>query len=100
MVVYFTSEPAMPERCRNVSRGLNTVTLTWEDPLKANGILKSYKVRDRKRLPKSGILKSYKVMDGKWLPTNTILKSYKIGDHKHLPSSGIMKSYKVQVGSG
>ena len=50
MLLYFTLEPAMPERCRNVSRGLNTVTLTWEDPLKANGILKSYKVRDRKRL--------------------------------------------------
>ena len=50
MSVYFTLEPAMPERCRNVSRGLNTVTLTWEDPLKANGILKSYKVRDPNRL--------------------------------------------------
>ena len=38
-------EPAMPERCKNISRGVNEVTLTWEDPLKANGILKSYKVR-------------------------------------------------------
>ena len=64
----------MPERCRNISRGLNTVTLTWEDPLKANGILKSYKVRHRKRLTLHELVlfvKTRKLLTGNLSVTST-----------------------------